>query len=111
MAAPRTVAEASRPSASGYDFIYGTGLFDYFSDRVCRRLTQTMYHRLGPDGCLVLCNFTPTNPIRQFMQYLLDWNLAHRTDAEMQALVPAGARSTSSLSPAGVETYLHIDKE
>jgi len=110
VAAPRTVAEASRPNAGGYDFIYCTGLFDSFSDRICRRLTQTMYHRLAPGGRLVLCNFTPTNPIRQFMQYLLDWNLAHRTDAEMQALVPAGARSTSSLSPAGVETYLHIDK-
>ena len=96
--------------AGGYDFIYCTGLFDYFSDRVCRRLTQTMYHMLAPGGRLVLCNFAPANPIRQFMKYVLDWNLTHRTEAEMQALVPPGARSRSSLSPAGVETYLHIDK-
>lgn len=96
--------------AGGYDFIYCTGLFDYFSDRVCRRLTQTMYHMLAPGGRLVLCNFAPANPIRQFMKYVLDWNLTHRTEAEMQALVPPGARSTCSISPAGVETYLHIDK-
>lgn len=96
--------------AAGYDFIYCTGLFDYFSDRVCRRLTQTMYHMLAPGGRLVLCNFAPANPIRQFMKYVLDWNLTHRSQAEMQALVPPGARSTCSVSPSGVETYLHIDK-
>lgn len=96
--------------AAGYDFIYCTGLFDYFSDRVCRRLTQTMHHMLAPGGRLVLCNFAPENPIRQFMKYVLDWNLTHRTEAEMQALVPPGARSTCSVSPGGVETYLHIDK-
>jgi extracellular factor (EF) 3-hydroxypalmitic acid methyl ester biosynthesis protein len=96
--------------AGGYDFIYCTGLFDYFSDRVCRRLTQTMYHMLAPGGRLVLCNFAPANPIRQFMKYVLDWNLTHRTEAEMQTLVPPGARSICSVSPAGVETYLHIDK-
>lgn len=93
---------------AGYDFIYCTGLFDYFSDRVCKRLVNMMFQMLAPGGSLVVCNFTPANPIRCFMKYVLDWNLIHRTPEEVARLAESEARQELTLSPGGVETYLHL---
>jgi len=100
--------------AAGYDFIYCTGLLDCFSDRVCRRsdARDRCITCWPPAGRLVLCNFAPENPIRQFMKYVLDWNLsASRGRPKRRPWChPPGARSTCSVSPGGVETYLHIGK-
>ncbi len=99
--------------AQGYDFIYCTGLYDYFSDRVTRRLTQSMYNMLAPGGRLLVCNFTPANPIRNFMKYVLDWDLKHRTAEQLLALAPAGTKSEQlriTMSPGDVEAYLHVTK-
>ncbi len=99
--------------AGGYDFIYCTGLFDYFSDRVCKRLLGAMYTMLAPGGKLLVCNFTPANPIRHFMKYVLDWDLTHRTADELRNLTPDGILSTHchiEHSPENVEAYLHIIK-
>ena len=99
--------------AAGYDFIYCTGLYDYFSDRVTRRLTQSMYNMLAPGGRLLVCNFTPANPIRHFMKYVLDWDLTHRTAEQLRNIAPAGAKPEDvwvTMSPADVEAYLHVRK-
>lgn len=95
---------------AGYDFIYCAGLFDYFSDRVCQRLLTMMYQMLAPGGRIVVCNFTPANPIRAFMKYVLDWSLIHRTQEELARLAPADAQASLSLSPGGVEVYLHLTR-
>jgi len=44
---------------SGFDLIYAAGLFDYLSDRLCRRLTRNLVLRLNPGGRLLLANFLP----------------------------------------------------
>lgn len=93
---------------AGYDFIYCTGLFDYFSDRVCKRLVNMMFQMLAPGGSLVVCNFTPANPIRCFMKYVLDWNLIHRTPEEVARLAETDAHQELTMSPSGVEAYLHL---
>ena len=95
---------------AGYDFIYCTGLFDYFSDRVCKRLVNMMFQMLAPGGTLVVCNFTPANPIRCFMKYVLDWNLIHRTPEEVASLAVPGAHPVMTLSPGHVEAYLHLSR-
>ena len=97
----------------GYDFIYCTGLYDYFSDRVTRRLTQSMYNMLAPGGRLLVCNFTPANPIRHFMKYVLDWDLTHRTPEQLLSIAPVGVKAEDmwiTMSPADVEAYLHVRK-
>jgi extracellular factor (EF) 3-hydroxypalmitic acid methyl ester biosynthesis protein len=95
---------------AGYDFIYCAGLFDYFSDRVCQRLLAMMYQMLAPGGRIVVCNFTPANPIRAFMKYVLDWTLIYRTQDEIARLAPPDAQVSLSLSPGGVEVYLRLNR-
>lgn len=94
----------------GYDFIHCTGLFDYFSDRVCKRLLEIMFQMLAPGGKLVVCNFTPENPIRYFMKYVLDWNLIHRKPEQLVRLAPPGAELAITGSPDGVEAYMHLSQ-
>ena len=99
--------------SEGYDLVHCTGLFDYFSDRVCERLMQMLYRVLAPGGTLVVCNFTPDNTIRHFMRLALDWKLIHRTAQQLRALAPqevSGEHCRISLSHRGVEAYLQITK-
>jgi extracellular factor (EF) 3-hydroxypalmitic acid methyl ester biosynthesis protein len=71
-----------------YDFIYCTGLFDYLSDQVCKRLMTAFYQWLAPGGLLLATNVHPSNPIRNGIEHLLDWNLIYRTARQALGLRP-----------------------
>lgn len=99
--------------AGHYDLIYCTGLFDYFSTRVCTRLVRAFLEMLAPGGTLLICNFSPSNPIRGLMKLLLDWDLIHRNENDLISLVPDEAahnRCVITQSPSGVEIYLRYTR-
>jgi extracellular factor (EF) 3-hydroxypalmitic acid methyl ester biosynthesis protein len=117
--ASRTSGRARNPESTShlrpgqYDLVYCMGLFDYFSDRVCRRLLRIFYQIAAPGGRIMVCNFAPANPIRYFMSYLLDWELKHRDKKDMLDLVPKEIPEGSfhiTTSDDRVECYLHICK-
>jgi len=94
-----------------YDMVYCAGLFDYLSDRMCKRLVEIFYRMLAPDGRMVVSNFSTANPNRGFMGYMVDWNLVHRTEEGMMSLAPGEARKDLVqliTSPNKVEYYLKI---
>ena len=76
---------------SSYDIVYCAGLFDYLSDRVCRRLMDIFYEMVAPGGILVATNVEASNPDRQMMEYLMDWHLIYRTPNQLLALSPEKA--------------------
>jgi extracellular factor (EF) 3-hydroxypalmitic acid methyl ester biosynthesis protein len=76
---------------SVYDVVYCAGLFDYLSDRVCRRLMDIFYEILAPGGLLVATNVEASNPDRQMMEYLMDWHLIYRSPEQLLALAPQKA--------------------
>jgi extracellular factor (EF) 3-hydroxypalmitic acid methyl ester biosynthesis protein len=41
----------------GFDFIYSSGLYDYLSEPVARRLTELLFAKLNPGGRLLIANF------------------------------------------------------
>ena len=61
-----------------YDVIYCAGLFDYLSDRICKRLMNIFYDILAPGGLLVATNVDTSNPSRQTMEQVLEWHLIYR---------------------------------
>lgn len=75
-----------------YDFIYCAGLFDYLSDRICKRLVNIFYGSLAPGGLLVVTNVDEANPIRNVMEYLLEWHLIYRDREQLRELVPDEVR-------------------
>jgi len=74
-----------------YDVVYCAGLFDYLSDRVCRRLMDIFYEMLAPGGLLIATNVEASNPARQMMEYLMDWHLIYRDTNQLLALSPSKA--------------------
>lgn len=95
---------------SQVDFVYCAGLFDYLSDRVCRRLMQLFYGWLRPGGLIVVTNVHPRNGVRYFLQHLLEWNLVYRTEADMENLGREFGHYAVSTDATGVNVFLEVRK-
>jgi extracellular factor (EF) 3-hydroxypalmitic acid methyl ester biosynthesis protein len=96
-----------------FELIYCAGLFDYLSDRVCKRLMNIFYSMLEPGGLLVATNVDASNPSRNTMEYLLEWHLTYRTEKQMAALIPDQAPVASAdigSDETGVNLYLQVRK-
>lgn len=81
----------ARTKLTGQDLVYSPGLTDYFNDNLVVNLLNSIYASLRPGGRVLLGNFHPRNPCKAFMEYVLDWRLVHRTEADMNRLFRASA--------------------
>ena len=68
------------------DLVYSIGLIDYLSDERAVALIDWIHTLLRPGGRVILGNFHPRNPTKALMDYVLDWKLIHRSEAEMDRL-------------------------
>lgn len=107
--------EASRPQSSGggYDLVYCAGLFDYLSDRVCRRLLEIFYDMVAPGGLLIATNVHSRNPSRYWMECVMDWHLVYRDDEQFLALAPTRALKANTVIKAeetGVNIFMEVRK-
>jgi len=104
----------AEPSAAGpaYDLIYCGGLFDYLSDPTCRALVTLFYEWLRPGGTLIGANMNDTKPFRNFIEFVLDWQLIYRDTAKMQSLAPERLRAAARViaEPTSVNLFLHLNK-
>jgi extracellular factor (EF) 3-hydroxypalmitic acid methyl ester biosynthesis protein len=68
------------------DLIYSIGLTDYLNDKLVGKVLQYAYENLAPGGRVILGNFHPNNPAKEFMDSVLEWSLIHRTEEDMNTL-------------------------
>ncbi len=98
--------------ADQYDLVYCAGLFDYLSDKVCRKLLDIFYDMLAPGGRLLVTN-VDVHPSRGEMECFLEWHLVHRNTQQMSALAPARV-SADEVSlvrdPTGVNIIMSVRK-
>jgi extracellular factor (EF) 3-hydroxypalmitic acid methyl ester biosynthesis protein len=89
--------------------MYSVGLTDYLQDRYVLELIDWAYEMLLPGGVFIIGNVVPTNPSKAFMDYVLEWPLIHRSEAELRALVVRSRfgheRLDFELEPAGVDLF------
>lgn len=95
------------------DLIYTVGFIDYLSARRARQLVRALYAQLAPVGTLLVGNMMQT-PIGNLwpMEFLCDWSIVYRDEAEMRALaadLPAAAIDFG-LDPTGRVCLLTIRK-
>lgn len=96
-----------------YDLIYCSGLYDYLSDRVCKTLNTYFYDRLSPGGLLVVGNFAPNTPVRNFIEHFLEWFLIYREGKQLLAVAPEQAAPQNCrvvAEPTGANIFLEIRK-
>lgn len=94
-----------------YDVVYCAGLFDYLSQRVCKRLVELFCTMIRPGGIVIVTNVADTNPRKAWMEYVMEWNLIYRNESEMQDLVPEGLSLKAASIQAdatGVNLFLEI---
>lgn len=93
------------------DLIYSVGLIDYLSARRAKALTEALYAQLAPGGTLIVGNMLDTKVGNLWpMEFLCDWSIVYRSDAEMRALasgLPDAAVETS-LDPTGRVVLLRV---
>jgi extracellular factor (EF) 3-hydroxypalmitic acid methyl ester biosynthesis protein len=97
---------------SDYDIVYCAGLFDYLSQRVCQRLVELFCRLARPGGLVIVTNVAASNPRKACMEYLMEWNLIHRSIEEMNDLIPSGLpvkRAEVKADATGVNLFLEIE--
>lgn len=93
-----------------FDIVYCAGLFDYLSDRICQRLLELFLRWTKPGGFMVSTNVHTRNPVRFFIEHLLEWHLIYRDNAQMLALAPEGGDAVVTEESCGVNIFLEVRK-
>lgn len=104
---------SANPTGESYDLVYCAGLFDYLSQRVCKKLVELFTQLLRPQGLAVVTNVASSNPCIGWMEYLVEWNLVYRNDWQMLDLIPLDGtvmETDVKREATGVNLFLEIRK-
>lgn len=71
------------------DFVYSMGLIDYLKEKFVLRVLDYIHRLLRPGGRVLLGNFHPRTGTRALMDYVFDWKLIFRTEADMRRMYQA----------------------
>jgi extracellular factor (EF) 3-hydroxypalmitic acid methyl ester biosynthesis protein len=96
-----------------FDMVYCAGLFDYLSDRICRRLLEIFYDLLAPGGLLVATNVDVCNPSRLWMEHVVEWHLVYRNKEQFMQLAPESSlpeNRTIKSDATGVNIFMEVRK-
>lgn len=100
---------SGRQGFEDMDLVYAAGLTDYLSDPLVGRLLARMVSFLAPGGRVIVGNFTPRNAGRAYMEAFMDWQLLHRSAADLRAIARAsGAASRIRIEQVDVDSRDNI---
>ena len=108
----RAATQGGEEEFTNYDVVYCAGLFDYLSQRVCKRLVELFCTMVRPGGIVIVTNVATSNPRKAWMEYVMEWNLIYRDESDMQDLVPDGLNLKGTQVRAdstGVNLFLEIE--
>lgn len=95
-----------------YDLIWSAGLFDYFDDKIFKKLLTRFSKYVKPGGKMVIGNFSHKNTSRAYMEYGF-WFLNHRDEKLLQELgkVDESFEVSVHKEPLGVNLFLTLTKK
>jgi extracellular factor (EF) 3-hydroxypalmitic acid methyl ester biosynthesis protein len=91
-----------------YDLVYCAGLYDYLTERVCKLLTRLFYSMLRPGGLVVITNVHPANPVRHYMDFLVEWHLEYRDNDQMLRLAQGLGTARAYTDSTGVNVFVEM---
>jgi SAM-dependent methyltransferase len=93
------------PVGGPFDLVISAGLFDYLDVAAGAGLLAHLVGLTAPGGVTAVANFHPADPSRNARDWLTDWPLVHRDEAELASLFPEPARVATSLSDNGALSF------
>ena len=100
--------EKKDPFPEPFHFSYCAGLFDYFQDSICKRLIKFLVNHTRPGGTVVVTNVHTNNRGRFVMDYCGGWEIIHRTEAGMAALVEGDMKQEWYSDKSHTNIYLKL---
>jgi SAM-dependent methyltransferase len=98
-----------------YDLVWSAGLFDYLDLRAAARRLKRMWSWTTEGGRMVIGNFHPENPTRNYMEWVGEWFLIHRTEDDMAEMSRVAGIPCKALSfdrdATGVQLFMTVLKE
>ena len=88
-----------------FDFIYSSGLFDYFDDTTFEMAVQALYSFLDEGGVMAIGNISPEDYSKTVKWYLDDWPLIYRTREELLKFVPTDPKPQEVLIETEITGY------
>ncbi len=110
------LASTTKLAALGpFDLVLAGGLFDYLTDRYATRLLRAAWDRLlAPGGRFFFTNLGRQHPSREWMEYMADWRLVERTEADLLALAAGacgpGATVATEPETTGITWLVSVDR-
>lgn len=99
----------------GQDFIYAAGLFDYFDNRVAKKMLNALYSLLANNGTLIIVNVCKDHKHKAYMEILGQWYLHLRDKKEMLTLAneieDSAIKKIEIDEETGKNLYLVINKK
>ncbi|MBU0992576.1 MAG: hypothetical protein KJ737_08795 [Proteobacteria bacterium] len=78
------------PIDTKFPLTYCAGMFDYFSQKICKRIIGYMMKHTQPGGVIIVTNVHKDCFSRAFMDYGGEWELILRDEEQMIDMVPEG---------------------
>lgn len=106
----KQASEKELEQSNYYDLVYCAGLFDYLSDKVCSRLLRLFYKWTKDGGMVLASNVHENNNALHMMEYIMEWHLIYRDEANMLKLVPELGEQRMYAEETGMNIFLEILK-
>lgn len=101
-------------SKQKYQLVWSAGLFDYLGDKVFKFLLEHLLEMLRDDGELVVGNFAPRNPSKNYMEIVGDWHLYYRDEDDLTRIAKSCGVAAEDIrigrEPESVNLFLHIKR-
>lgn len=95
-----------------FDLIWSGGLLDYFNDKQFIFLIKRLYSLLKEEAELIVGNFNPNNPTKNYMEIVGDWYLNYRSECDLIKLALDSGFSMNDIRVGAEEErincFLHI---
>jgi extracellular factor (EF) 3-hydroxypalmitic acid methyl ester biosynthesis protein len=97
------------PITRQYSLTYCAGMFDYFSEEICKRIIDYLLKHTKPGGHVIVTNVHENSYARRFMDYGGEWELILRDEEKMINMAPSGYHYDLFSDENNANLYLRIN--
>ncbi|MCG8637576.1 MAG: hypothetical protein MI863_27360 [Desulfobacterales bacterium] len=97
------------PIERQYSLTYCAGMFDYFSEKICKRIIDYLIKHTKPGGQVIVTNVHENSFARKFMDYGGEWELILRDEEKMVNMAPSGYQYDLFSDDKKANLYLRIN--